>query len=231
MWCFSFMVFWSPDPESTSGPDLERHASTRTMRRVSRRPSGNSSGFAGPNRPTSAVLVSGRNAEHGESSEYGSSSLLDADFDELRSEVALLVAAAKQFEPLISARPQRRNCRLRLIVTAHHREVQKLPNRQPEFAPPLHGCTQARHKPPRCQLAFRVAGEHPEAHRWRGRAELSHQFQQRLSLLHWLAAGECSPFQRPETACFLKSLNHFEHGHFNTAELVCRRVPAFFAVQ
>src|SRR5471032_2595220 len=135
------MVFWSPDPESTSGPDLERHASTRTMRLVylSRGRSGNSSGFAGPNRPTSAVFVSGRDAEHGESSEYGFPTFFDADFDELRSEVALLVAAAKQFEPLISARPQRRNCRLRLIVTAHHREVQKLPNRPPEFAPPLHG--------------------------------------------------------------------------------------------
>src|ERR1700693_3582656 len=137
------MVFWSPDPESTSGPDLERHASTRTMRRVSRGPSRNSSGFAGPNRPTSAVFVSGRDAEHGESSEYGSSTLLDADFDELRPEVALLIAAAKQFEPLISARPQRRHCRLRLIVTAHHREVRKLPKRPAGFAPPLHGLTRA----------------------------------------------------------------------------------------
>src|ERR1035438_5811565 len=100
------MVCWSPDPESTSGPDLERHASTRTMRRVSRGPSGNSSGFAGPNRPTSAVFVSVRNAEHGESSEYGFPTFLDADFDELQPEVALLVAAAKQYEPLISARPQ-----------------------------------------------------------------------------------------------------------------------------
>src|SRR5450432_4138985 len=169
------MVFWSPDPESTSGPDLERHASTRTMRRVSRGPSGNSSGFAGPNRPTSAVFVSGRNAEHRESGEYEFPTFLDADFDELRSEVALLVAAAEYYEPLISARPQRRNCRLRLVVTAHHREVQKLPNRPPEFALLFHSCTQARHKPPGCQLAFRVSGEHPEAHRWCGPAELSHE--------------------------------------------------------
>src|SRR5579862_2785082 len=102
------MFFLSPDPESTSGPDLERHASTSTMGRVSHGPSGNSSGFAGPNRPTSAVFVSGRNAEHGETGEYGFPTFLDADFDELRSEVALLVAAAKQYEPLISARPQRR---------------------------------------------------------------------------------------------------------------------------
>src|ERR1035438_5691687 len=100
-----------------------------------------------------------------------------------------------------------------------------------EFALLFHSCTQACHKPPACQLAFRVAGEHPEAHRWRGPAELSHQLQQRLSLLHWLAAGESSPFQIPEPAFFLKSLNRFEHGHFNTAELVCSRVPAFFAVQ
>src|ERR1017187_7048048 len=225
------MVFWSPDPESTSGPDLERHASTRTMRRVSRGPSGNSSGFAAPNRPTSPVFVSGRDAEHGESSEYGSSSLLDADFDELRSEVALLVAAAKQFEPLISARPQRRNCRLRLIVTAHHREVQKIPNRPPEFVPLLDGCTQARHKLPGCQLAFRVPGEHPEAHCRRGPADLSHQFQQRFSLLHRFAARESNPFQRLQPACFLKSLSHFEHSHFKATELVGGRVPAFFAMQ
>src|ERR1039458_4611530 len=89
------MVFWSPDPDSTSAPDLERHASTRTMRLVSWS-FGKQFGIRGPESPTSAVLVSGRNAVHGESSEYRFPTLLDADFDELRSEVGFLVAAAKQ---------------------------------------------------------------------------------------------------------------------------------------
>ena len=75
------MVFWSPDPESTSGPDLERHASPaqcdaclvvllKTVRE------------SRPKSATSAGLVSGRNAEHGESSEYGLPTFFDADFEE-----------------------------------------------------------------------------------------------------------------------------------------------------
>jgi len=40
-------------------------------------------------------FISGRNTENWESREYGFPTFLDVDFDELRSEVAFLVAAAK----------------------------------------------------------------------------------------------------------------------------------------
>src|SRR5713226_5467386 len=184
-----------------------------------------------PDRVASEAFDSGRNAQYGESREYGFPTLLDPDLDELRSEVALLVPATEQHELLIPARPQWLHRRLLLVVTPHHREVQKLPNRPPEFPLLLHRCTQARHKPPSYELAFRVAGEHPEAHRRRHLANLSHQFQQRLRLLHWFSARESNPFQRLQAACFLESLSHFEHRYFHAPELVRRRIPASSALQ
>src|SRR6266849_1062449 len=107
-------------------------------------------GFAAPIRLASEAFDSGRNAEYGESREYGFPTLLDADFDELRSEVALLVAAAEQRELLILARPQRRHRRLRPVVAARNGEVEKAPNHRPEFAPLPHGCFLACHIPPGC---------------------------------------------------------------------------------
>src|SRR5713226_378954 len=105
-------------------------------------------GIRGPDRLASEAFDSGRNAEYGESREYGFPTLLDPNLDELRSEVAHLVAATEQHELLIPARPQWLHRRLLLVVTPHHRVVQKLPNRPPEFPLLLHRCTQARHKPP-----------------------------------------------------------------------------------
>src|SRR5713101_5344058 len=97
-------------------------------------------GFAAPIRLDSQAFDSGRNAEYGESREYGFPTLLDPDLDELRSEVALLVPATEQHELLIPARPQWLHRRLRPVVTAHNGEVEKAPNRRPEFALLLYGC-------------------------------------------------------------------------------------------
>ena len=57
-----------------------------------------------------------------------------ADLDELRSEIAVLVAFAEQYEPLIPARRSGSLHRQRLVVTPHYGEIQKPLNRPPEFA-------------------------------------------------------------------------------------------------
>src|SRR3989442_1609296 len=72
----------------------------------------------------SGIVASGRNTEHGESREYGPPTPFDADLDELRSEIAVLVAFAEQHEPLIPARPQWLLHRQRLVVTPHYGEIQ-----------------------------------------------------------------------------------------------------------